>query len=57
MVLELIGELLGLFSYGLGYIFLRLVGVRRPSERACIVESTVVYGITLICLVYILSRA
>ena len=56
MVLDVIGELLAPVIYGLGYILLRLVGVKHPSERACSIVSALLGLVILIGLVYVLSR-
>ena len=56
MILDLIGGIFAPIFYGLGYLALRLIGARQPSERACTVASTALIVITIVCLVYILLR-
>jgi hypothetical protein len=56
MILDLIDAFLESVFYGVAYMLLRLGGVRKPSDRAFILVSTLFLVGTLIGLVYVFSR-
>lgn len=53
---EIIGELLGWIFYGIGYVLLRLVGAKKPTERSCTITATVLFLVSLVAAVVYFSR-
>jgi hypothetical protein len=55
-VLEAIGEVLYAIGYWTGLVIFRLIGIEKPSEKACSTVALVLFLFVIVLVVFYLSR-